>query len=462
MKTTLLLTRILFLSLACSTGGAVATPGAESSAFRRFMERDYLLGDWGGLRTDLAQKGINFEFFYAGSVPNNLHGGQEQGAVYQGALMMLLDLDSEKLVGYEGGTLHVSSLWLHGEKPFSDRYVGDLNKVNLLDFRNAFRLWEVYYQQRLLDGKLSFKLGQLSIDHDFIVPEYYNSLGSLTLLNQTFFFPTMAFNLFDLPYFPSQHHGLSTTPNATPGALIRYDLYPWLYGQAAVYGGNPDESYSGTKFNLSESEGALSFFEVGVRWNQDTNRAGLMGSLKVGGYFHTGEFVDVGQGVTWLFLNAAGFPTDLPRTHSGNFGTYLLAEQQLFAERDHTDPARQGLTGFFRVGTAPADRNLAELGVDGGLVYKGLLPSRDWDTLSLAGSWMQISDDIRKSQSTANALAPGAFTVADYEAAIEISYKIQLAAWFTLQPSYQHVFHPGGSRAVPNADVLILQTTMRF
>ncbi len=447
------------LALATATA---TEPTADSSAFRRFMERDYLLGDWGGLRTDLANKGINFEFFYAGSVPNNLHGGIEPGAVYQGALMMLLDLDSKKLLGYEGGTFHASSLWLHGEKPFSDRFVGDLNKVNLLDFKNAFRLWELYYQQRLFDGKLMFKLGELSIDRDFIVPELYGSLGTVTLLNQTFLFPTMAFNLFDIPYFPPQHHGLASTPNAAPGAVLRYDPAPWFYIQGSVYGGNPDQSYSGTDFNMSETEGALSFFEAGFRWNQSTNQPGLSGSLKLGGYYHTGNFTDVSQGVTWLAMSAVNPYAPAPGVLNGNYGTYLLVEQQLFAESDKAAQAWQGLIGFFRVGTAPADRNLAQLGLDGGLVYRGLIPGRDWDTLAVAGSYLKMSDDIRSAQENINLIAPGSFTLADYEAVIEVSYKLQLAAWWTIQPSYQHVFHPGGSAAIPDADVLIIQTTLRF
>ena len=77
--------------------------------FRQFCERDYLLGDWFGLRTELADHGVNFEFLYGGSVPDNLSGGNRRGAVYQGALLMDLNLDSEKLIGYEGGTFNVSA-----------------------------------------------------------------------------------------------------------------------------------------------------------------------------------------------------------------------------------------------------------------------------------------------------------------------------------------------------------------
>ncbi len=447
---------------------AQETGQTAPSGVRRWMEQDYMFGDWGGLRTDLSQHGIDFEFSYAGSVPANLQGGIKTGAVYQGALLMLLSLDSEKLVGYEGGQFYVSSMWLHGQKPFSDDYVGDLNKVNLLDFPNSFRLWELFYQQKLLDDKLTVKLGQMSVDHDFIVPEYYNSLSSLTLLNQTFFFPTLAFDLWDIPGYPPRYHGLPSTPYAAPAALLRIDPLPQFYAQAAVYGGYPDQSSSGTSFLLSESQGALFFFEVGYALNQQEGDAGLQGSYKLGGFYHTGSFVDVYGAGTAAFLSMAGLPASAGEDHHGDYAAYLLAEQQLFRELDNTDPAKQGLVGFFRVAGAPSDRNLAQFGIDGGLVYKGLIPKRDWDTLALAATYLQISDDIRRAQSDINstALAFGAAapfsSISDYEAALELSYKLQLTAWWTVQPDFQYVFHPGGSAAISDAVVFIIQTTLRF
>jgi porin len=441
---------------------AQEAPKTESSGLIRWMEQDYMLGDWDGWRTRLSQHGVDFEFFYGGSCADNLDGGLRRGGVYQGALLMTFDLNSEKLVGYEGGTFHASGLWLNGDKPFSDHYVGDLNKVNLVDFPNAFRLWELWYQQKFFDGKLAIKVGELSIDRDFIVPDYYTSLGSITLINQTFFFPTLAFDVYDIPGLPPRHHGLASTPDAAPGAVLRWEPVHEFYTQAGVYGGNPDTTYSGTRFNMSETEGALAYFEVGYHLNQDTNNPALEGSYKLGGFYHTGSFVDVYQGVTSAFLNAVGVPAPAPKDHSGDYGVYFLAEQQLYNERDKSDPAKQGLVGFFRVAGAPGDRNLAQLGVDGGLVYKGLIPGRDWDTLALGASYLQISDDIRRAQQDANALAPGAFVVSDYETVLELSYKVQLTAWWTLQPSLQHVFHPGGSAAIPDATVLIFQTTLRF
>jgi len=453
-------------------------PVPEKSALLKFAEQDYLLGTWGGLRSTLSSNGVDFEFFYVGSGPMNLSGGLERGAIYQGGLLMDMTLDSQKLLGYEGGTFNVSSIWLNGQKPFSDRFVGDLNKVNLVDFPNSFRLWELWYEQKFLDNKVSIKFGQMSIDRDFIVPEYYNGLASINFINQTFFYPTMAFNVYDQPFFPVGHHALASTPYGAPGVRLRVDPCERAYVQVGAYDGNPDFSDSGTRVKLSGDEGALIYGEVTLKINQTKEAKGPPGNLKLGGYYHTDDFYDMYQGTFNAFDNflaASHVPLPplsrgLAKTHSGNYGIYFLDDQMLWSENDTNDIANQGLVGFFRVATAPKDRNLAQFGIDGGLVYKGLIPTRDWDTLGIAGSYLEISDDLRRAQRDINNQlssfgVPAPFRHrADYEAVFELSYKAQMTAWWTLEPSLQRVFHPGGrvQGNIPDSWVFILQTTLRF
>src|SRR2546421_55598 len=118
----------------------------------------------------------------------------------------------------------------------------------------------------------------------------------------------------------------------------------------------------------------------------------------------------------------------------------------------------------------PKVRKLAQLGVDGGLVYKGLIPGRDWDTLALAASYLEISDEVRRAQADINSTlvsfgsTPYFTHLADYEAVIELSYKFQMAAWWTVQPCVERVIHPGGRLIAntPDSTVFILQTTLRF
>lgn len=431
---------------------------ADKSPLMEWLEGDYLLGTWGGLRTDLKERGVDFELFYFGSLPSNVDGGIKTGTVYQGALLGTIDLDSEKLIGYEGGRLFISSVWLHGEEGFSNEHIGDLNKVNLVDFSNMLRLWEAWYSQKLLDNKVTLKVGLMSVDRDFIVPEYYNSLASINFLNQTFFYPTLAFNLYQIPGFPFGNHSLPSTPYGALGALVKVEPTDGFYVQAAVYEGNPDDSYHGVDLSLDGDEGALIYAETGFRWNRER---GLPGTVKLGGFYHTDEFSDVREGVRY----AVGIAAE-PREHSGNFGGYLLAEQYLWLEEGRDDPAMQGAVGFFRVAGAPRDRNLTEFGIDGGIVVKGLIPGRDWDTLGLGLSYLKISKDIRQGVRSVNADIGTSFKLPDYEGLVELSYKAQLTAWWTLQPSVQWVLHPGGQTDLANqpgdAIAFVLQTTLRF
>jgi len=431
-------------------------PDASKSPMMEFLTRDYLFGDWGGQRTWLSERGVDFEFFYLGAVPWNLSGGIKEGAEYQGGLLMTLDLNSEKLVGYEGGQFHAGSLWLHSGDDFSQNYVGDLNMVSLLDFPDSFRLWELWYEHKFLEGKVSLKLGQLAIDRDFIVPEYYNSIAAINFFNQTFFYPTMAFNVYDIRGFPEGHHALASTPYGAPGVRLRVDPVEQVYVQGGIYDGNPDRSRSGTRINLNEDEGALAYFEMGYSLNKGKGASGLPGNYKAGGYYHTDDFYD-NESVFNAFLGL-----EAPRTHSGNYGLYLLVDQMLFREVEKDDPAQQGVAGFFRVGWAPEDRNLASLGIDGGLVYKGLIPTRDYDTFGVAASYLEISEDISRGQRLINSFLPGTFAVADYEFVVEASYRAQLTAWWTVQPDIQWVKHPGGSSQLSDAVVFSVITSLRF
>lgn len=464
MNSTSPLSFLPVIALICLAGQSIAgtaepkTPGATSppSGLEAFFTQDYLLGTWGGKRTALKDAGLDMEAIYFGSLPTNFAGGIREETAYQQGLLMITDLDLDKLISWKGAAIHVGGIWVDGE-PFSDVAVGDFNKSSLLDLPNGLRLWEAYYQQKLLDDRLTIKLGQMAVDRDFIVPEFYNSLSSINFLNQTFFFPTLAFNLYDIPGLPTGSHSLPSTPYGSLGALVKWQVSPKVYVQAAVYDGYPDQK-NGTGYELSGNEGALIYSEVGYRHNMAEGDTGLPGSYKFGAFYHTDEFYDVYDAIGGLF----GFTKGTQDPHDGNYGAYFLAEQMLTREQDKADPAQQGLTGFFRLSGAPADRNLTEFGIDGGFIYKGLIPGRDWDTLALGASYLKMSDDIKRAQHAANRVLPGAFVVSDYEAVVELSYKLQVAAWWTLQPSLQYALHPGGSSAIDNAWIFAVQTTVRF
>lgn len=432
-------------------------PLTQESKWMEFFKQDYLFGDWGGYRTALSERGIDFEFYYVASMPWNTHGGIDTGPAYQGALLATLDLTSEKLIGFPGGHLHWGNLWLHGEDHYSDNHIGDLNKVSTIDFPGGLRMLDLWYEQRFLRDMVSLKLGQLVVDNDFVVPEFYNSLGYLQFVNQTWFYPTLAFNVWDMPMYPVGDHALTSTPFGALGARLRIDPVDRFYLQAAVYDGMPNVSSSYVDIRLDSDEGALAYFEVGYKINQKKGDSGLPGNVKFGGYLHTDDFYDNED----VILSFVGLSSGT-KTHSPNYGLYFLADQTLYLEQGKEGPARQGLAGFFRLCDAPSDRNLTQFEIAGGLVYRGLLPGRDYDSLGVAASYLEMSEDIAEAQRTVNQLVPGLFEPVDYEGLLEVTYRAQMTAWWAVIPSFQWVMHPGGSGEIPDAYAFVLLSTLRF
>jgi carbohydrate-selective porin OprB len=66
-----------------------------------------LTGDWGGLRSYLERLGITFTLSYTNDFMANVHGGIGSGAVGIGVFQPHVDLDLKKLVGLEGGKVHI-------------------------------------------------------------------------------------------------------------------------------------------------------------------------------------------------------------------------------------------------------------------------------------------------------------------------------------------------------------------
>jgi len=424
-----------------------------------FAMQDYMLGTWGGRRTALMDKGIDMEFLYFGANPRNMHGGIETGNAYQGVFWGLIDVDTEKLINHPGGHFRYGTVYIHGEDHFSDNHIGDFNKVSTLDFPGAFRLLHLWYEQEFMNDKMAVKFGQMTVDEDFIVPEYYSSMASMSFLNQTMFFPTLAFNLWDIPGYPKGHHALPSIPYGALGVRIRYDPTDKIVVQAAVYDGQPDLTSTYVDWDLSSSQGALGYFEIAYKMNQATNEPGLPGNLKLGGYVHTDNFSD-NENVIKSFVGL----TSGTKTHSPNYGGYFLADQTLYLEQGKADPARQGLAGMFRLTGAPKDRNLTTFGIDGGLVYKGPIPGRDWDSIGIAASYLELSSDIKDAQKDVNGLVPGLFSPVDYEGMVELTYRAQLTAWWSAHASLQRVIHPGGKSQgnIPDAWAFVLMTTLRL
>ena len=239
-------------------------------------------------------------------------------------------------------------------------------------------------------------------------------------------------------------------PMSAPGIRLALTPANWLTYQGAVFQGNPfaqNVNRNGFDWDLSASNGYFSIHELTFRLNQESGSSSLPGTFKVGGWFDTAP--DPGSsGESW------------------NYGIYFVADQMLYRVRrpDFTTPdnknnqtasvsvTNKGLGAFTHVGIAPRNSSLINFYIDGGLTYKGLIPSRDSDILGFAIAYGHLSNDPAQSQGTSDR---------GYEIVFEATYQIELTAYLSLQPDLQYVIHPSGTD-IANALVLGARTTVSF
>ena len=133
----------------------------------------------------------------------------------------------------------------------------------------------------------------------------------------------------------------------------------------------------------------------------------------------------------------------------------------IYRERGgHGTSGRQGLTPFGAFLFAPDDEiNTFPFFMNLGLVYKGLIPTRDQDYAGFALVYGKFSNKL--DQGISGSQVPGTMNnpmrPQEYEAVLEWMYKIQITPFLNIQPDVQYVINPGGRGDIKDALVLGFQ-----
>ena len=425
---------------------AQSEPGFWTSLFA--PSRSNLLGDIGGLRTQLGNYGISLGLQETSEVFGNVTGGKHRGADYDGLTQMNLGLDTLKAFGWEGGTFTISAFQIHGRSISADN-LGNLQTASGIEAERATRLWEAWYQQSFLEGALDVKVGQQSIDQEFIVSEYAG-----TFINTAFGWPML----------PSAdlYAGGPAYPLSSLGVRVHARPLNNLSVHAGVFDDNPgggrfsaDGQFldaSGAKFNLNT--GALWIAEVEYALNEptagDQTRAnqptGLPGTYKLGFWYDSGHFPD--QQFDTLGLSLANPASNgVARLHRGNYSIYAVVDQLVWRP-NATSP--EGVGVFARVMGAPeGDRNLIAMSANAGMVWKAPLPNRNNDTFGVGFGLARVSNRASALNKDAAFFTQNSgFPIRTSETYVEVTYQYQVAPWWQVQPDFQYVFNPGAG--IPN------------
>ena len=447
----LLLTLAAAPALAQSVADGPAPPAPPS-----FWDRPNLLGDLGGLRPALDDVGATFSLTEVSEVLGNVTGGVRRGFAYDGLTTASLKLDTGKALHWSGGTFFASALQIHGRDLSADNLL-TIQTASGIEADRATRLWELWLQQELPAG-LDVKIGQQSLDQEFITSSYAASYVN----------PAMGW-----PALPSVdlYAGGPAYPLSSLGVRLRAKPTKALTLLAGVFDDNPpggpffddpqrrDGEASGTRFNLGT--GALWIAEM----QYAPPDAALPATYKIVAWFDTGRFPDRRFDSAGLSL-ADPASSGIPRQHRGNFSLYGVVDQQLW--RAATGP--RALGGFVRVMGAPGDRNLVDWALNAGLNLKAPLAGRDADTFGIGYDWAHVSSRAGALDHDFGRFAGIPLPVRDAEHVIEVTYQYQAAAWWVVQPDLQYAIDPGGgganlrnpTRRLGDELVIGLRTTITF
>lgn len=426
------------LAGALALGLAAGSPALAED----FTKSPYLLGDWGGLRTHLAEKGVTFNLAYGSEVAHNFTGGTDHLTRYTDQWVIGSTFDLDKLVSWKGATFQATVTDRNGRNLGADANIG--NNMLLQEVYGRGQTWHLtqfWLDQKLFDDRLDIKLGRMTVGEDFA---------------------SFSCDFQNLTFCGSQPGNIVggywvNWPTSQWAARLKYRTSPETYLQVGAYQVNPnyvDDAYArrnGLKLNNPDgTTGALIPVEAG--WLTDVD--GRPGSYKIGAWYNTSDGEDLYYDINHEPRALTGL-TALRR--SGQFGGYLNFQQQVTGT-----PGGRGATLFLNI--SQADRNTAQ--TDGqiamGVQYQGPFGRPD-DSIGFAVGATHNNGRYADYARQAAARAGQRVTVGDgYEYVSELYY-----SWSPIRSVYfrfnvQYVMHPGGTSQNDNALVAGLKTGITF
>ena len=393
------MTRQYFTVLAILLLGTAAiaqTTTAPAGYGGSWTEWPKATGDWGGVRTSLADKGITLDFGITQIVQENMAGGADtNGAIkYSGSANLELKLDTGKMGLWQGGTFvfHGEPVWGRGV----NRHVGSLMPVNFDAFMPGgndsceMALSEFYFQQVLFEGKLILIAGKLwgarAFDTNMFANDEKRQFMNLALRN----YPMIgAF----LPY-------------TTLGAAAIVNPTDWLSILTAV----------------ADTDGQA------VRTGFDTAFHGETNTSIIHEYDFTWKpFGQLGHQRIGMVTSCKDMPKYSGGAQDCNLAVFYNFDQYLWTE---SEDSNQGIGVFGRFGWADKHVNPIEYFYSLGVSGKGVIPTRDRDTCGIGWYFGNASNSLP---------AP-----VSQESGIEMYYSIEVLPWLHISPDFQIICDPGG------------------
>jgi porin len=440
------------------------TSGGPFGFLSGISRSNYMLGDMWGLRSWLSKYGMSFALDETSEVLGNVSGGTRHGFEYDGLTQMVLQMDTQRAFGLYGGTFNVSGLQYHGRNLSADN-LSALQTASGIEADRATRLWELWYQQKFLaEDRLDVKVGQQSLDQEFIV-----SQNALLFVNTMFGWPMVPSA--DLP------GGGPAYPLSALGARVRGRPLDSVTVLAGVFNGSPvvhnigdsqQQNPGGTSFPtnggmLAIAELQYAYPSLGTMLYANESEP-LARVYKLGIWYDTENFADQRYDNTGMPLALTG---GVPQQHRGDYSIYAVADQMVWQDPEEAD---RTINFFARaMGTPWVDRNLIDFSLNAGFTFREPFLHRDDDSFGVGMGFAKVSGQASAFDRDSNFYNMTASPVRSNETFVEVTYQYAVAPWWQVQPDFQYIFNPGAGVAnpntgqrIPNEAVLGVRTNIAF
>lgn len=375
---------------------------------------------------------IQLEVVYTSDVMSNWYGGQETGIRYMDNLDVTLNLDLDRLAGLSNSNIYIYGLANQG-KSISE-LSGDIQGVSNIDTRNAWRLYEAWWQKQFTSLQTSVLLGLFDTNAEF---DFIHT-GQLFINSSHGIGPDFGL---------SGRLGPSTFPYTSAGIRLKHSNYEGLVIKGALLDGVPSDpgDTRGTKVKFGENDGLLVLGElnyspfdpegeVDLPVQHLGHRAIQMNNYRIalGGWLYTANrahWVGGDSGNSW--------------------GLYLIGENRL--TREALDPS-QGFSAYLRLGVTNGDINRFGGYFGTGIVYTGLFAGRNKDQWGLAFAHAPNSPAYLEAQRLAGTPRERA------ESVLEMTYQWFVSKHLQVQGDMQYIINPNTVPTLNNA----LVTGLRF
>ena len=402
------------ISLGENSSAADAAPANPYSG--DLWTRSTLSGDWGGIRNQLAEKGILFDLRLTQAAQGIVQGGKDTGWQYAGGRGDInLSLDTQKLGLWPGGFLTVEA---EGNFTPADTLRKSINgKTGALMPVNSNQIYPATAGD-------NFNLPALNFTQ-FLSPYFGLSIGKLATITST------SGDMNDFAHGKGDTQFMNGAMNFNP--LMALTVPYSTLGTGALVFPTKDPRQAILSFYVLSATGNAStsgFDDL----NDDkltfagegrvtTNIFGLTGHQLLGATYSNRKFTSIDQSARFIFENGA------LEGKKGSWNVYYNFDQFLY---EPNKGSGEGIGVFGRFGASDGDPNFMHYFYSLGIGGKGMIPGRGRDRFGLGFYYIDVSNPELQG------LFQNTKLLRD-EYGFEAFYNIAITPWLLLTPDIQIV-----------------------